>query len=240
VVHPAGPANGTRPGAWYPCAIRNRLNGLRKVERIDVAAEEVGGLRLPSDLEPISVAGSGLRSITFKASYRGETVAMKAYRPDVIDRYRKKYDVNIAVFEMSRNRAFRKVPELLPFAAKPLSVMGHDGRYSLLFLQEFIDGIPMKELAELHKGLPESVLESGETIVREAEMNELHDLDLACDGMMVRQVKGVWQPVIHDFNLMPQHRFPSNSVLKLAFKSGARKFSHRDYRALEQWRKVTG
>ncbi|NND45891.1 MAG: hypothetical protein HKN58_11255 [Xanthomonadales bacterium] len=206
------------------------------MERIESAAEEVGGLRLPPDLEPISVAGKGRRSITFKASYRGDTVAMKAYRPEFIKTYRDKYDVNIGVFEMSRNRAFRKVPELLPYAAKPLAVIGHDGRYSLLFLQEFIDGIPLTTLAEQNKGLPDSVLESGETIVRAAEMNDLHDLDLFYKNIMVRKVRGAWQPVIHDFNQMPQHLFPPNPVLKLAFKSGARKFSHRDYRCLQEWR----
>lgn len=206
------------------------------MEKLESAAQEVGGLRLPPDLEPISVAGKGRRSVAFKASYRGETVAMKAYRPDIVEAYRKKYDVNIAVFEMSRNRAFRKVPELLPYAAKPLSVIGHDGRYSLLFLQEFINGIPLTALAEQNKGLPDSVLEAGETIVRAAEMNDLHDLDLYYKNILVRQVKGVWQPVVNDFNLMPQHLFPPNPVIKLAFRTGARKFSHRDHRCLQQWR----
>jgi hypothetical protein len=209
---------------------------MRKVEKIETAAEEVGGLRLPPDLEPISVAGKGRRSVTFRASYRGDTVAMKAYRPEFIESYRSKYDVNIAVFEMARNRAFRKVPELLPYAAKPLTVIGHDGKYSLLFLQEFIDGIPLTALAEQNHGLPDSVLEAGETIVRAAEMNDLHDLDLYYKNILVRQIKGVWQPAIHDFNLMPQHMFPPNPVVKLAFRTGARKFSHRDYRCLLEWR----
>ena len=41
---------------------------------------------------------------------------------------------------------------------------------------------------------------------------------------------------IHDFNLMPQHRYPPNPILALAFKTGLRKNSHRDYRCLQQWR----
>lgn len=209
------------------------------MQDIESAAQEVGGLRLPSNLEPLSVIGAGSRSITFKASFRSETVAMKAYRPEVIEKYRKKYDVNIAVFEMSRNRAFRKVPELLPYAAKPLSVIGHDGKHSLVFLQELIrESTNMTDLAAGNGGLPESVLEAGETIVRMAELAELHDLDLDPDGMLVRQVRGVWQPVMHDFNQMPQHLFPPNPILKMAFKTGARKKSHRDYQAIGQWRSL--
>lgn len=206
------------------------------VKQIEAAAQKVGGLKLPSDLEPVSVAGEGRRSVTFKASYRGDTVAMKAYRPEFIQSYRSKYDVNIAVFEMSRNRAFRKVPELEPYAAKPLAVIGHDGRYSLLFLQEFIDGIPLTELGRQNKGLPDSVLEAGEVIVRMAELNELYDLDLFYKNILVRQVRGVWRPVIHDFNLMPQHLHARSPILKLAFRTGLRKPSHRDYRCLQQWR----
>ncbi|MBT8062020.1 MAG: hypothetical protein HKO64_04710 [Xanthomonadales bacterium] len=208
------------------------------MQDIESAAKEVGGLRLPSNLEPLAVVGSGSCSIVFKASFRSETVAMKAYRPEAIDRYRKKYDVNIGVYEMSRNREFRKVQELLPYTAKPLSVMGHDGKHSLIFLQEFIKGRPLIEVAEQNDGVPESVLEAGETIVRMAEMNDLHDLGLDPHDVLLRQLRGVWQPVLHDFNGMPQHLYPPNPIIKMAFKTGARKKSHRDYRAIEQWRKL--
>ena len=183
------------------------------MENMELAAEEVGGLRLPSELEPLEVAGKGRRSITFRVNYRGDLLAMKVYRPKFIESYRKKYNVNIAVFEMSRNRAFRKVPELLPFAAKPISVMGHDGRCSLLFLQEFIEGVPLIELAEQNKGLPDSVLEAGETIVKVAEHNGLHDLDLDYKKILIREQAGIWLPVVHDFNLMPQHKHPPNPIL---------------------------
>lgn len=206
------------------------------MENLELAAKEVGGLRLPPGLEPLEVAGKGSRSITFRANYRGSILAMKVYRPDVIDNYRKKYDLNIAVFEMSRNRAFRKIPELLPFAAKPISVMGHDGRCSLLFLQEFIEAVPLKELAEKDKGLPDSVLEAGATIVRVAEQNGLHDLDLYYKDVLLRKQSDIWLPVLHDFNLVSQHEHPSNPIMALAFKSGMRKKSQRDHRHLEQWR----
>jgi hypothetical protein len=209
------------------------------MKNIETAAAEVGGIRLPPDLEPLEVAGEGRRSITFRASHRGDIVAMKVYRPEFVEKYRKKFDVNIAVFEMSKNRRFRKIPELLPFAAKPLAVMGHDGKCTLMFLQEFISGIPLTELGERNKGLPDSVLEAGETIVRIAEMNELYDMDLFYKNVLVRKQHGVWLPVIHDFNLMPQTEHPPNPFLALALKTGMRKKSHRDYRCLEEWREFS-
>ena len=93
------------------------------MENIESAATDLGGLRLPPELDLLEVAGQGRRSITFRANYRGDIVAVKVYRQEFIDKYRKKYDVNIGVFEMSRNRAFRKIPELLPYTAKPLAVL---------------------------------------------------------------------------------------------------------------------
>ncbi len=206
------------------------------MQNIETAAEELGGLRLPPDLGLLEVTGQGSHSITFRASYHGDILAVKIYRPKSIERYRKKHKVNIAVFEMSRNRAFRKIPELLPFTAKPVAVMGHDGKSTLMFLQEFIDGVHLKELAERNKGIPDSVLEAGETIVRIAEMNELHDLDLSVEKVLVRKKSGRWLPVLHDFKQVPKTAKPANSLLARAFKAGMRKKSNPDYQSLAQWR----
>ncbi len=216
--------------------LANNLNGMSKMGNIESAAAELGGLRLPQDLEPLEVAGQGSRSITFRANYRGDILAMKVYKPDAIKQFKKKHNKNIAVSEMSRNRAFRKIPELLPFIAKPIAVMGHDGKSTLMFLQEFIDGVPLKELAERNKGLPDSVLEAGETIVRNAELNELYELDLSMDDVLVRKQAGVWTPVLHDFNHVPKVEKPSNSFFARAFKGSTEKKSKRDYQLLEQWR----
>lgn len=206
---------------------------------IETAAEKLGGLRLPPELEPLEVVGEGSCSITFRANYRGDTVAMKVYRPEVIERFKKKHGSNIAVHEMSQNRAFRKIPELLPFTAKPLAVMGHDGKCSLMFLQEFITGVKLSELAERNKGIPESVLEAGETIVRDAELNDIHQLDLDANNVLVRKQSGRWLPVFHDFNHVPRKESASNPLLKFALKTGMRKKSHQAYKQLEQWRALS-
>jgi hypothetical protein len=213
----------------------NQLNGLSKMDTIESAAEKLGGLRLPPELEPLEVAGEGSRSITFRANYRGDIVAMKVYRPESIERFKKKHKANIAVYEMSRNRKFRKIPELLPFTAKPISVMGHDGKSTLMFLQEFIDGVTVKELAERNSGLPDSVLEAGETIVRVAEMNELYDLGLSLDSAFARKKSGAWTPVLHDFNQPPQAGKKSGGFFSKTFGSGNKK-SKRDYQTIAEWR----
>ena len=189
--------------------------------------------------EPLEVAGEGSCSITFRANYRGDTVAMKVYRPEVIERFKKKHGNNIAVYEMSQNRVFRKIPELLPFTAKPLAVMGHDGKCSLMFLQEFINGVKLSELAERNKGIPESVLEAGETIVRDAELNELFELDLDANDILVRKQAGRWLPVLTDFNHVTKKEASSNPLRKFALKTGMRKKSHQDYKHLEQWRALS-
>jgi len=195
-------------------------------------------LNFPSGLELESVAGEGRRSIVYKARYRAETVALKIYRPEFVEKYRKKYNVNIADFEMSRNEAFRRVPKLFRYAAKPLGVIGKDGKHSLAFLQEFINGITLMELGRKKGGLPGSVLQAGEVIVKEAEAVGLHDLDLFYKNILVREQEGVWYPVIYDFNLMPQYRYPPNPLLAFMYRTGLHKKSHRDYRCIAQWKKT--
>jgi hypothetical protein len=167
------------------------------------AAAELGGIRLPDDFELLDVAGQGSCAITFRAAHRGETVAVKAYRPRVAERYRKNHDLNIAVYEMSRNREFRKDQSLFPFSARPIMVLGHDGRLSLCFVQEYIEGTPLTELAPRNRGVPASVLDAGKTIVGAAEKAGLEELDLDYRNVILREQKGRWLPVIHDFNHIP-------------------------------------
>lgn len=206
------------------------------MQNLETAAAELGGLRLPPDLEPLELVGKGRRAIVFRASYRGDAAAMKVYRPEFVEKFRKKHGTNIAVLEMSRNRKFRKIPELLPYTAKPLAVLGHDGRCTLMFLQEFIDGVRLTELGEKNKGLPESVLEAGETIVRIAEINELKDLNLDYRYVMVRQQSGVWKPVLYNFDHEPRAEEKPKSRLSGLFGGKKDKKAKKDYKKLQGWR----
>ena len=187
--------------------------------QVAAAVEELGGVTLPENLEVLEVIGTGSRSIVFKAKYRGETVALKIYRPEIAARYRKKFDLNIAVYEMSQNRKFRKVPELLPFSAKPIMVLGHDGKQSLCFIQELIDGRPLVELAKERGEVPQSVLEAGEVIARAGEQAGMNNLDLDYRNLLVRESAGRWLPVIHDFNAPPVEQASNKAFLGL-FKKG--------------------
>ena len=186
---------------------------------VAAALEELGSVNLPDNIDLLDVAGKGSRSIIFRATYRGEIVALKIYRPEVVDKYRKKFDLNIAVYEMSQNRKFRKVPELLPFSAKPIMVLGHDGKQTLCFIQEFIEGRPLVELAKELGGVPQSVLEAGEVIARAGDQAGMNNLDLDYRNVIVRESAGRWLPVIHDFNA-PSAESPSNKAFLGLFKKG--------------------
>jgi predicted Ser/Thr protein kinase len=196
---------------------------------------EMCDLNLPEFLLVIGIVGEGRRSVTFKASYRGEIVALKVYREEFVQKYQQRYKLNIAQFELSRNEAFFAVGSLRSYAARPITVLGIDDDYSLCFLQEFIDGPSLVELAEKNQGLPQSVLDAGRIICEQAEASGLHDLDLFYKNILCRQQNGVWLPVIHDFNLVPQYQFPPNPILALAYLTGIRKKSHRDWRCLQGW-----
>jgi hypothetical protein len=195
-----------------------------------------GDLRLPKGIEPLEIAGHGRRSVTWRASLEGETIALKVYRQAFVDKYQQRFKVNIAQFEHDRNLAFYGVEGLKIFSAKPLGLIGIDDGYSLCFLQEFIDGPTLVELAKSNHGLPQSVLDAGRLICEEAEAAGLHDLDIFFKNVMVRQISGQWLPVLHDFNLLPQYQFPPNPFLAIAYMTGVRKKSHRDWRCLKGWK----
>jgi len=196
---------------------------------------EMNDLKLPENLVPLSLAGEGRRSVTFKAKYKGEVVALKVYRKEFIHKYQQRYGLNIAEFEFARNQAFFAVNELQPYAARPIKVLGLADGYSLCFLQEFIDGPSLVELAQKNSGLPQSVLDAGHLICEKAEAAGLHDLDLFYKNVLTRERNGAWLPVIHDFNLVPQYQYPPNPFLALAYLIGLRKKSHRDWRCLKGW-----
>jgi len=196
---------------------------------------DLNALILPEDLVPLSLAGEGRRSVTFRAEYRDEIIALKVYRQELIQKYQQRYGLNISQFEYDRNQAFYAVEALRPYSAWPIKVLGIDDGYSLCFLQEFIDGPSLVELAEKNHGLPYSVLDAGRLICKKAEAAGLHDLDLFYKNVLVRKQHDTWLPVIHDFNLVPQYQFPPNPFLAFAYFTGLRRKSHRDWRCLKGW-----
>jgi hypothetical protein len=192
-------------------------------------------LKLPDSLVPLEIAGEGRRSVTWRANYQDKVVALKVYRQAFIDKYQQRFKLNIAQFEHDRNKAFYAIDALRPYAARPIGMLGVDDQYSLCFLQEFLTGPTLIELAQQNHGLPQSVLDAGRIICETAEASGLHDLDIFYKNVMMRKQNDVWLPVLHDFNLLPQYRYPRNPFLALAYFTRLRKRSHRDWRCLKEW-----
>lgn len=191
-------------------------------------------LSLPPGITLGERAGEGRRSVVYRGQFQDKTVAVKVYRPEFVKKYLSRYGVNIATFEMERNRAVFETPGLRPYAAAPVTVVG-GGQHALAFVQEFIEGLSLVELGRRDGGLPDSVLRAGADILRQADRAGLYDLDLYYRNILVRERDGQWLPVLHDFNLMPQYRFPPNPFLWLAYRTGLRHKSHRDRRCIAQW-----
>jgi len=204
----------------------------------DFVAELGHALRVPAAVERGGLAGKGKRSVTFHATYDGEHVALKVYRRKFIDKYRQRYDLNIARYEYERNLAFYSVESLRPYSAKPIAVFDDESVSSLCFAQEFVSGTSLKEIAAREGGVPAETLEAGSRIVAAASAAGLYDLDISTRNIMVRKTDKGWMPIVYDFNLVPQYRFPSNPLLALAYRSGLRRKSHRDHRAIRNWAKL--
>ncbi len=202
--------------------------------------EELGQpLRLPPQVEIESIVGRGKRSITFRAAHAGAPVALKVYRRRFIDKYRRRYGLNIARYEYERNVAFHAVDALRPFAARPIAVFDDAAVCSLCFVQEFVVGVSLKELAARQGSVPPETLEAGQRIVFAASAAGLFDLDISTRNIMVRRTAAGWMPVVYDFNLVPQYLFPPNPWVALAYRSGLRARSHRDHRALRNWARLS-
>lgn len=164
---------------------------------------ESEGLTLPPGLDLQKKLGESRMATVYQARYQGEDVVVKVYSDKAARWYKNKLNKNIAVFEMAQNRAFRKSPQLLPYTAKPIRVIGQDGQHSLCFLQEYIDGKTVEELARELGGLPEGLLSLGQKIARICEAESLDGLDQFMNNTLLRQHAGQWVPVIHDFKHVP-------------------------------------
>lgn len=164
---------------------------------------EQQGLHLPPDLELGERLGENRWQIVYRAHYQGEDIVVKAYSQSGAQWYRKKLDKNIGVYEMLQNRAYRAKPELLPFTAKPIRVIGQDGKYSLCFLQEFVDGPSLSELAASEGGVPGYLLQTGESIARTCEEKDIKGINEFMHGVRFRKEGNAWSPVMFDFRHIP-------------------------------------
>ncbi|KAA9130914.1 hypothetical protein F3N42_11190 [Marinihelvus fidelis] len=184
-----------------------------------ISAAEAG-LNLPADIELLEKLGGSKLTTVWRARHQGEDVVVKAYSDKAAAAWRKKLDKNIGVFEMLQNRAFRHQPELVNYTAKPIRVIGQDGKHSLCFLQEYIDGVSLEEVARTEKGLPGAVIRTGETIARVCEEKGIKGVDQFMADVIVRRQGDNWIPVIHDFKHIPEEPRKKSATSPLFAKLG--------------------
>ena len=205
----------------------------------NLPAEQIADLRqslvMPADIQIADYLGSGARAHVFKAMLVDVHVVVKLYREQAVQKYRQKYDVDIAEFEYERNQSLVELAAINKYIAKPYRLYSKSSEYSHCIVQEQVLGKPLKEIVNARGGLPNEILTAGYEIVNHAEANGIHDLDISYSNMMVVEQDGVQIPKLYDFNLLPQHIHPPNPFLGLAIKLGLRAKSHRDYRNLKKW-----
>lgn len=182
--------------------------------------------------------GQGKRSQVWRVQIHGKEAALKVYRQSHIRKYAKRYGLNIAQFEYDRNRLFRDTAGLENYCAEPLAVFdGQDG-LSPAFAQSLVDGPRLIDKATELGYCPPEVLAAGYRIVELAAAVGLHDLDINSGNIRLHQHDNGWQPILHDFNMVPQHIHAPNPLRAMMIKLGIRDRSIRDYQTLERWKQL--
>lgn len=192
-------------------------------------------LKLPEDVSVSELLGQGGRAQVFKAKLDDQDVIVKVYNKDVASKYLEKYNVDIAQFEFDRNKALFEINEIQEYVAKPFRVYPSSSRYSHSIIQEYVSGTILEKLIKQLGFLPKEILDAGYLIVKHAEKNRIHDLDISVGNLKISKSNGFWKPKLYDFNIMPQYLFPPNLIVGLGYKLGIRKKSFRDYRSLRNW-----
>ena len=193
------------------------------------------GVRLPRNVEIESLLGEGRRSRVYRARYDERDVAIKIYRERYVRSYRQRLGISIARFEYDRNLAFCRTPGLEACVVSPIAVIGEDDGMDVAFVQELIaDAVSLEVVRGRESGVPSEVLSALREIVRIAADAGLHDIDLDPRNILLRRTSDGWLPVLHDFNLIPQHMRAPNPWVALLYRTGLRHPSYRDLRWLRR------
>lgn len=192
---------------------------------------------LPDEIRVGDFLGRGRRSFSYKGKYENKDVVIKVYRKEFVEKYRRKCSVDIAEFEFERNATLYDVDEIKSYIATPYKVFSRHSGFTHSFVQEYIEGITLRQLITQSGHLPDEVLEAGYKIVRAAEACGVHDMDIFEENVLVIQSAGIWIPKLYDFNMLPQHMSPPNPFVALGIKMGLSRKSRRDYRNLRNWKR---
>lgn len=196
-------------------------------------------LILPDDIRVSKKLGSGRRSEVYLATYQEEAVVVKAYKHEYITKYRSRFGVDIGEFEFERNQIAYNSILISEYIAKPYRLLRAAEGFTPALVQEYVDGIWLRDMLKQLGRLPEETLDAGYLIIKEAARLGLYDLDISAGNIQVVQNEsGAWLPKLYDFNLMPQYLQPPNPFMRLGFALGLRSKNHRDYRSLKEWQRL--
>ena len=211
----------------------NRTNTL-KAREVEIQQEPV----LPEEIQIREFLGRGRRSFSYRGEYEGKDVVIKIYRKEFVEKYQRKCSIDIAKFEFERNATLYNIDEISPYIARPYKVFTRHSGFTHSFVQEYIDGISLKQLIVQSGCLPQEVLNAGYKIVRSAEARGIHDMDIFAENVFAVRSEGSWAPKLYDFNMLPQHLSPPNLFIALGIRLGLRRKSWRDYRNLRNWQRT--
>ena len=192
-------------------------------------------LTLPEEIQVVEFMGRGRRSFSYKGRYDNQDVIIKVYRQEFVEKYKCNHNIDIAEFEFQRNSKLYNIDAIRPYIAQPFKYYPIESEYTHSFIQQYVDGITLKQLISQLGYLPNEVLNIGYKIVRFAESEGIHDLDISVGNILVVKNNEDWMPKLYDFNLLPQHMSAPNPLMAFCFKVGLRRKSHRDYRSLKNW-----
>jgi hypothetical protein len=189
-------------------------------------------LHLPADVAIENLLGEGQRSSVYAATYRSEPVAVKVYRAEMIAKCRRRYGISLAEFEHRRNSEAYAIKTIRPYIARPIALYGEGDGYSHAFVQERVEGIRLRVLAEQLGHVPPETQAALRMLVDEAHAAGMYDFDLCPNNIRVRDSARGWHPMLFDFNMIPQYLFSRNPVTTFFYKVGLRKPWGRDRRHL--------
>ncbi len=195
-------------------------------------------LNLPKDIQVENLLGEGRRCVVYSATYRGELVAVKAYRPSTMAKCRRRYGISLAEFEHRRNSEAYRIEAIRRYLARPIALLGEGDGYSHAFVQQRVEGIRLCALIADLGAVPPETLSALRTVVHEVNRAGIYDLDICANNVRVRQTPEGWQPMLFDFNMLPQYEFSRSPITTFFYKVGLRKRGGRDRRHLadfEDW-----
>lgn len=218
----------------------HHMTGAKNTKLSEGFETELGQISLPAEIEVIGFLGKGRRSRSYKGKYGNQDIVVKVYYEEFVQKYIRKYNIDIAEFEFERNSTLYDIDAIKSYITKPYRFFPIGGNYTHSFIQEYVDGITLTGLVARLGYLPQEVLKAGYEIVRTAESHGIHDLDISAGNILTvncNEGEG-WIPKLYDFNLLPQHVSPPNPFIAWGIKTGIRSKSHRDYRSLKNWQRM--